>query len=95
MSGNGQVGSVLVTTSTDGGHSIKAVAQRCIDKIIVISETAPEPIRLQAEAFKERLRNTVEFYFRQMALSDRTTVIAELEKHGLTAAVDVVRGIEV
>ena len=48
-------GSVMVATSSDGGLPPEYWAGRIVDKLIVISDQAPEPIRAQAYAFREQM----------------------------------------
>lgn len=78
------VGSVDVKTTDNRGLSVEELSHLCVDKIISISEEAPEPIRLQAEAFKERTRKVVLYYMEQVKKSDRTTVCNAINDAGLS-----------
>ena len=53
----GAVGAVNIITSENGGLSNDQIADMLANKLIYISDEAPEPIRLQAEAFRDRIRN--------------------------------------
>jgi hypothetical protein len=50
---------VKVRAANNGGHSVEAIAEMCADKLMTVSETAPDVIRAQAEAFKAEMLNTV------------------------------------
>ena len=52
----GSVGSVNVISSDNGGLSNDQIADMLATKLIYISDEAPDPIRLQAEAFRDRFR---------------------------------------
>jgi hypothetical protein len=79
---NLMVGSVDVKTTDNRGLSVEELSYLCVDKIISISEEAPEPIRLQAEAFKERTRKVVLYYMEQVKKSDRTTICNAIKDSG-------------
>ena len=52
---SGSVGSVSVVSSNNGGLSNDQIADMLANKLMYISDEAPEPIRLQAEAFRDRV----------------------------------------
>ena len=64
--GSGSVGAVNIMTSDNGGLSNDQIAEMAANKIMYISDEAPEPIRLQAEAFKDRVRNLVQYYVQHL-----------------------------
>jgi hypothetical protein len=45
---------VKIHTANNGGHSLDAIADMCVDKLMSVSENAPDVIRAQAEAFKQK-----------------------------------------
>ena len=49
-----------------------------LDKIMRVGDTAPEPIKAQALAYRDNLRTILIFYMRQAMLSERVTVRGEL-----------------
>jgi hypothetical protein len=73
---------VTIHTTENRGHSPEEVAERCLDKIIQVSETAPPAIREQAYAFRDVLRPLLIFYMKEAINSDRTTVYNILCKNG-------------
>ena len=76
------VGSVKVVSSDNGGLSNDQIADMAADKIIYISDEAPEPIRLQAEAFKDRVRNLVQYYVELARKEERATICAKVREAG-------------
>lgn len=74
--------SVMVHTTEGRGFSPEEVAQRCADRIVHISDSAPDPIRSQAQAFKGQVAGTVARYIREAIASDRTTVYNALNDAG-------------
>ena len=72
------VGSVMVHTTENRGHSAEELADMALGKMITVGDTAPEPIKAQALAYRDELRTILVFYMRQAMLSERTTMRAEL-----------------
>ena len=50
------------------------MADRCLTKLLNVSDTAPSVIRDQAIAYKENMRAVIVFYMKEAVQSDRTTV---------------------
>lgn len=79
-----QVGRPIVTIggNVGGGLTPEQLARLASDKIITISDHAPQPIRDQAIVFKERMRSTLVGYFKMMAESERQRIAHELKTSG-------------
>jgi len=75
---NIEMGSVVVHTTQNRGHSAEELTDMALDKIILVGEEMPEPIKAQALAYKDDLRRVVLFYIRQAMLSERVTMRAEI-----------------
>ena len=67
-------GIVEVQTTQHRGFTPEEVAERCLDKLLNISDTAPPAIRDQAIAYKEHMRAVLVFYMKEAVQSDRITV---------------------
>jgi len=80
--GTGAVGGVNIITSENGGLSNDQIADMAANKIIYISDDAPEPIRLQAEAFKDRVRNLVQYYVELARKEERATICEKVREAG-------------
>ena len=89
--GKGDLGSVKVFTSNDGGHSPETMADMAMNKIMLVSETAPSPIRDQAVAYRNNVRNVILYYLKEMARTERTTIWALLRKQGHEDMAEIIR----
>lgn len=85
-----QLGSVGVDTTHGRGHSPEYYADRFTDRMISISETVPEPLRLQALAFRDSIQKLSLDVIRRAVQSDRTTIIAALQREGMQDAANLV-----
>ena len=79
---DGNVGSVTVTATVNRGMNAEEWAELAVRKIVSVSMDSPMPIREQALAFRENIKNILIHYFKKVARSERTTVRAILEKEG-------------
>ena len=86
-----EVGSVVVTTTENNGHSIEFWADSAADRIVSVGGNCHPLIAQQAEAFKEDVKNVVAFYLAEAVKSDRTTLISELENQGHKDMADLLR----
>ena len=84
---------VTVTTTENRGFTPEEVAQRCVAKIISVSDSAHPGIREQAKAFQQQIEGVVAFYMREAIRSDRTTVYNLLKDAGHPELADAIRRI--
>ena len=84
---------VNVVTSDNGGLSNDQIADMATDKIVYVSEDSPEEIRLQAEAFKDRVRNLLQFYVELARREERATICAKVREAGQLELADAIRRI--
>lgn len=89
--GSPEVGSVFVHTTSGRGFTPEEVAERCLDKIISVSEDANPAIRAQADAFRDQLRAVLVFYMKQAISSDRTTIYNALSDAGQKDLAEMIR----
>lgn len=73
------VGNAMVATSSNGGHGKEFFARRAVDKIMDVSDSAPEPIRAQAHAFKERMYRIVLASIEQAVASEVGQLKSKIE----------------
>ena len=78
----GAVGAVNIITSENGGLSNDQIADMLANKLIYISDEAPEPIRLQAEAFRDRIRNLAQYYIELARKEERASICAKVREAG-------------
>ena len=88
-----EVGSVLVSTTQDKGHDPEFWAKAAADRIGSVGGNCHPLIAQQAEAFKQSVEKTVEFYIKEAIKSDRTTLIAELERQGHADMAKIIRSL--
>jgi len=87
------LGSVNVMTSEHGGLTSEQITELAMDKIIRVSETAPDEIKLQAEAFRTNVRNVVHHYIELARGEERATIARRMDKIGNSEMADLVRRI--
>jgi hypothetical protein len=88
-----EVGSVVVATTQDKGHDPDFWAKAAADRIVSVGGNCHPLIAQQAEAFKESVQATAVFYIKEAIKSDRTTLIAELEKQGHADMANIIRSL--
>jgi hypothetical protein len=79
---DGNVGSVTVIVTVNRGMNAEEWAESAVRRIVSVSMDSPMPIREQALAFRENIKNILIDYFKKVARSERTTIKAILEKEG-------------
>jgi|TARA_R110002012_G_scaffold35259_2_gene100983 hypothetical protein len=84
-------GIVEVQTTQHRGFTPEEVADRCLTKLLSVSDTAPPAIRDQAIAYKEHMRAVLVFYMKEAVQSDRTTVNNALLDAGQKDLAELIR----
>ena len=84
-------GIVEVQTTQHRGFTPEEVADRCLTKLLSVSDTAPPAIRDQAIAYKEHMRAVLVFYMKEAVQSDRTTVNNALLDAGYKDLAELIR----
>jgi hypothetical protein len=64
-------GTVSVVTTQNGGHSPEFFAERIVARLIVISETTPEPLKAQALVFRDSMHALILDGIKRAIASDR------------------------
>lgn len=82
---------VKVHTTEGRGFTPDEVAERCVDKLISVADTAHPAIRDQAKAYKRHMEKVVAYYMREAIRSDRTTVYNALVEAGHPELADAIR----
>ena len=85
------LGDVIVQTTMNRGWTPEEIAERAVNKLIFVSETAPEPVRIQAQAYREEIRKVVLHYLIEAVRSDRTTLSNRLIQAGHPELLDLLR----
>ena len=61
------------------------------EKIIQVSEEAPEKVQEQVKEYKDNITKVIEQYMQNAIKSDRITINNKLDKAGLNQASDLIR----
>ena len=85
------IGSVGVMTSNEGGLSTEQVTEIATKKIISVSDSAPEPIRQQAYAFEEHVKEVLHYYIELAKKEERATICQEITKAGHKDLAETIR----
>ena len=88
-----KVGNVIVHTTQNRGFAPEEIAERCLDKIVSVADTALPEVQAQAQAFKDHIRAVLVFYMKEAANSDRTTVYNALLDAGQKDLAELIRRI--
>jgi len=82
---------VEVHTTSGRGFTPEELSERCVKRIISVSDTAHPAIRDQAHAFQKRVEKLVASYMQQAISSDRTTVYNALKDAGHPQLAELIR----
>jgi hypothetical protein len=88
---NTSIGSLGVETTHYRGHTPEEWAKMATNRIVSISEEAPDPIRQQAHAFKGYLEALLADYMQKAVESHICTVCNLLEKQGHKDMAEIIR----
>ena len=83
--------SVEIQTTDNRGQTPEEVAQRCVNKIIGISNNAHPAIKDQAHAYRLQMEKIIAIYMRQAIKSDRTTVYNAIKDSGTPKLAEYIR----
>ena len=86
-----ELGIIEVHTTNEGGHPVDFWAKRCVERIVAISDQAPEEVKKQANDFKDNIEKVIEQYMQNAIKSDRITINNQLEKAGFKESADLIR----
>ena len=86
-----ELGMIEVHTTEEGGHPIQFWSNLCIERIVQVSEEAPEEVQNQVKEYKDNIKKVIEQYMQNAIKSDRITINNQLDKAGLKEASDLIR----
>jgi adenylate kinase family enzyme len=82
---------VQVHTTEGRGFTPEEVAERCVDRLISISDSADPALRDQARAYKKQAHKLIAYYMREAIRSDRTTIYNALMDAGHPQLAEAIR----
>ena len=83
--------SVQIQTTDNRGQTPEEVAERCVNKIIGVSDNAHPAIREQAHAYRREMEKIIAIYMRQAIKSDRTSVYNAIKDSGNPKLAEYIR----
>ena len=83
--------SVNIETTNNRGFTPEETAERCVNKLIGISNNAHPAIRDQAYAYRKEMEKIIAIYMRQAIKSDRTTVYNAIKDSGNLKLAEYIR----
>lgn len=93
LSSLSSVGAVQVLTTNNRGWTPEEVAERFVDRLVSVADSAPDPIREQAFAFKQAAYRLAVHHMHEVVRSDRTTLANKLREAGQHDAADLIQRI--
>jgi hypothetical protein len=79
---NGEIGSVIVTTTENGNLPTEYWARRAVEYIVSVGDNAPPVIAEQARAFRNKVQKTIDYFIKEAIKEDRSRVITLLRSAG-------------
>jgi len=83
--------SVGVKTTDNRGFTPEEIAERCVDKIISVSDNAHPAIQQQAREYRNNLEKLISHYMKEAIKSDRTTVYNAIKDSGNLKLAEYIR----
>ena len=80
--GTGNAGFVNVMTSDNGGLSDEQIVDLVLDKILLVSDSAPPAIKEQALIFRNHIREVLFSYVQFTKKQERATITAKVRDAG-------------
>ncbi len=85
------VGEIAVKTTQNRGFTSEEIAERAVEQIISISDSADPVLKAQAEAFRARMYCVIVNAIDQGKKSDRTTLYNLLSNQGHKDMAEILR----
>ena len=85
------IGDLGVKTTDNRGHSVEEVAEMATNKLVSVSDTAPDPIRAQAHAFKKTCQFVITYYMKEAIKNHMCTIGNQLEAQGNKDLAEIIR----
>jgi hypothetical protein len=88
---NIELNSVIIQTTSGRGFTPEEIAERALNKIMAVSDSAPQVIKDQALAYRANIREVLVHYMKEAVRSDRTTLINKFTNAGHPELVEILR----
>lgn len=84
---------VDVQTTNNRGFTPEEIAERCVNKLVSVSDNAHPAIKEQAHTYKLQMQMVIARYMREAILSDRVTVYNVLANAGHPDLAELIRSL--
>ena len=91
MDGTTALGGFRVETTNYRGSTAEELAERALDKLMYVSDTADPMVKAQAMVYKDKIRAVLVHYMKEAIRCDRTTLIAQLGLQGHGNMAEIIR----
>jgi hypothetical protein len=88
---NIELNSVIIQTTSGRGFTPEEIAERALNKIMAVSDSAPQVIKDQALAYRADIKEVLVHYMKEAVRSDRTTLINKFTNAGHPELVEILR----
>ena len=85
------VGDLGVRTTHNRGHTVEEVAEMATNRLVSVADTAPDQIKAQAHAFKNKCRMIITYYMQQAINNHMCTISNKLESQGHKDLANIIR----
>jgi len=85
------IGDLGVKTTHNRGHTVEEVAEMATNRLVSVADTAPDQIKAQAHAFKNKCRMIITYYMQQAINNHMCTIGNQLEAQGHKDLANIIR----
>ena len=85
------VGNLEVKTTHNRGHTVEEVAEMATNRLVSVADTAPDQIKAQAHAFKNKCRMIITYYMKEAINNHMCTIGNQLEAQGHKDLANIIR----
>jgi len=85
------IGDLGVKTTHNRGHTVEEVAEMATNRLVSVADTAPDQIKAQAHAFKNKCRMIITYYMKEAINNHMCTIGNQLEARGHKDLADIIR----
>ena len=85
------VGDLGVRTTHNRGHTVEEVAEMATNRLVSVADTAPDQIKAQAHAFKNKCRMIITYYMKEAINNHMCTIGNQLEAQGHKDLANIIR----
>ena len=87
----GEIGSVNVVTSDNGGLSNDQIAEMAANKIVYVADSAPPAIKEQAHVFSDKVKDLLRYYVDLARREERATIVQAIKDAGHEDLANIIR----